>query len=185
MAFLPHCFSSKNSEWEHNLMAWCTFRTMCHSLTSTKCGKVSPFIWVTLLFPIGDNLLQWWWRRGYLPLSEYSKHPFRLVTWTLEEKRNRNDRKRTTNTQSHLPHTQSFEQETRLACAGLLPAEFEFLMGTRRSRATFQPCWLDATSSPNSGIVPGSTFSFPTEIQGHQSLCWARGSNVFLWRSSS
>lgn len=82
------------------------------------------------------------------------------------------------------PHAQSLNK-TWLACAGLLAAELEFLMGTRRSRATFQPCWLDATFSPKRGIVPGSTFSFPTEIQGHQSLCWARGSNVFLWRSSS
>lgn len=134
--------------------------------------------------PIGHNLLRCRWR-GYLPLAEYGKHSFRLVTWTLERK-SKNDFKKITNKYSRFmyhPHAQSFE--SWLACAGLLPAELEFLMGTRRSRATFQPCWLDATSSPKRGLIPGSTFSFPTEIQGHQSRCWARGSNEFLWRSSS
>lgn len=75
---------------------------------------------------------------------------------------------------------------SRGPCPGLPPVVLEFFfMGMRRSRAAFQPCWWSAEPLPKKGIDPGSTFSFPTEIQGHQSLCWARGSNAFLGRSPS
>lgn len=63
--------------------------------------------------------------------------------------------------------------------------ELEFVIGMRRSRAAFQPCWLYDTTPLKQDTVPGSILSFPIEIQGHQSLCWARGLNSFLSRTSS
>lgn len=173
---------------------------VCHALNSTNCGQVgSSNSKLHHFFCEGNFLLRW--RGEYLPLTEYGKYSFRLVTRTLEGKRdyrNVDYCEKATKQRRWFMHTlihnlkkfffynkSCASAEIWLACAGLLPAELEFFMGTRRSRATFQPCWCDAASSLEVGTVPGSTFSFPTEIQGHQSLCWARGSNVFLWRSSS
>lgn len=183
-------------------MPWRTFSwDVCHALNSTSCGQVgSSNSKLHHFFCDGNFLLRW--RGGYLPLTEYGKYSFRLVTRTLEGKRDSRNvdycekatkQRRFMHTPSCTHHIFFFlikvnlcaSAETWLACAGLLPAELEFFMGTRRSRAIFQPCWRDAASSLEVWTVPGSTFSFPTDIQGHQSLCWARGSNVFLWRSSS
>lgn len=73
----------------------------------------------------------------------------------------------------------------RLTCGGSSSTELEFLIGMRRSRAAFQPCWWFDTTPLKQGTVPGSIFSFPIAIQGHQSLCWARGLNSFLSKTSS
>lgn len=72
----------------------------------------------------------------------------------------------------------------RLTCGGS-SSGLEFLIGTRRSRAAFQPCWWYDTTPLKQGTVSGSILSFPIEIQGHQSLCWARGLNSFFSRTSS
>lgn len=53
-------------------------------------------------------------------------------------------------------------------------------MGRRRLRVAFQPGWWGSEFPSMKGTTPDLTFSFPALIQGHQSLCWARGSNTFL-----
>lgn len=67
----------------------------------------------------------------------------------------------------------------------MISAEFNLFMGMMRSRAAFQPCWWNVASPSKKRIFSASIFSFPTEIHGHQSLCWASGSKAFLLRSSS
>lgn len=79
-----------------------------------------------------------------------------------------------------------FADDCGLTCAGLPAVLLElFFVGIMRSRAAFQPCWWRALPPSKQEPGAGSTFSFPTEIQGHQSLCWARGSNAFLCRGPS
>lgn len=74
-----------------------------------------------------------------------------------------------------------------LTCRGLaaLFGLKHFFMGRRRVSAALQPCWC-SPSWPSRGTPPvGWVFSLPTFTQGHQSLCWASGSNTLLCRGPS
>lgn len=80
--------------------------------------------------------------------------------------------------------TEKASPHITLTCGGSSSTELELLIGMRRSRTAFQPCWWYDTTPLKLETVSGSIFSFPIEIQGHQSLCWSRGLKSFLSRTS-